>query len=612
MIYMKLRPFYKIKPEKWLLTSISTDNENKKQSLQENEIQESKNTEYVRQWILRELLQTYNYPNEWLNNQIILGKSQENVSTKNQDSIVLVKSKNNNSFLIIKVIAPLKENLILSVAEKELESLLMANSTATIGLVSNGMETKVIRKNLQQTNFEYVSDIPEYSADFGKNLLLTRTVNTKKGSYKLNTLQTLPKRMKNLFFEIHSTIRDIDGLHDDLALDELCKLLYTKIYDERTTYDKNSDKFRFQINGYANESELGSDIRALYSEACSYDLKINAKRIPGYERSRGVFQEEMTLSDSTLYRVVEKLQCYSIIDSDNDIKSIVFQQVLGRAIRSGMGQFFTPDQIIRLAVEVIDPNPKDIILDPFCGSGHFLTRSIDYVMSHYSQIDHRLIKDFKMNNLHGIEKSARMVRIAMTDMLLHNEGHTNILNSDALGTTDNFTDIGILKPENTNGSLAVFDVILTNPPFGKILGEESAKFLSQFQLAQKKKSLPFEILSIERCFQFLKKGGKLAIVLPDGNLANSQTQFFREWLLTKFKLKAVVSLPQETFAPYGTTTKTSLCFLQKFKNEHDKNDDYDIIFYKLDNIGYDSTGRDITGSEISDAIGYLKEHVLWD
>ena len=612
MIYMKLRPFYKIKPEKWLLTSISTDNENKKQSLQENEIQESKNTEYVRQWILRELLQTYNYPNEWLNNQIILGKSQENVSTKNQDSIVLVKSKNNNSFLIIKVIAPLKENLILSVAEKELESLLMANSTATIGLVSNGMETKVIRKNLQQTNFEYVSDIPEYSADFGKNLLLTRTVNTKKGSYKLNTLQTLPKRMKNLFFEIHSTIRDIDGLHDDLALDELCKLLYTKIYDERTTYDKNSDKFRFQINGYANESELGSDIRALYSEACSYDLKINAKRIPGYERSRGVFQEEMTLSDSTLYRVVEKLQCYSIIDSDNDIKSIVFQQVLGRAIRSGMGQFFTPDQIIRLAVEVIDPNPKDIILDPFCGSGHFLTRSIDYVMSHYSQIDHRLIKEFKMNNLHGIEKSARMVRIAMTDMLLHNEGHTNILNSDALGTTDNFTDIGILKPENTNGSLAVFDVILTNPPFGKILGEESAKFLSQFQLAQKKKSLPFEILSIERCFQFLKKGGKLAIVLPDGNLANSQTQFFREWLLTKFKLKAVVSLPQETFAPYGTTTKTSLCFLQKFKNEHDKNDDYDIIFYKLDNIGYDSTGRDITGSEISDAIGYLKEHVLWD
>ena len=95
-------------------------------------------------------------------------------------------------------------------------------------------------------------------------------------------------------------------------------------------------------------------------------------------------------------------------------------------------------------------------------------------------------------------------------------------------------------------------------------------------------------------------------------MANSQTQFFRDWLLTKFKLKAVVSLPQETFAPYGTTTKTSLCFLQKFKNEHDKNDDYDIIFYKLDNIGYDSTGRDITGSEISDAIGYLKEHVLWD
>lgn len=130
--------------------------------------------------------------------------------------------------------------------------------------------------------------------------------------------------------------------------------------------------------------------------------------------------------------------------------------------------------------------------------------------------------------------------------------------------------------------------------------------------AKKKKSLPLEVLAIERCFQFLKPGGKLAIVLPDGNLANYNVQFVRDWLIDHMMLKGVISLPSETFAPFGTTTKTSLCFFQKFRKPEDRNIDNEISFYYLENIGYDATGRDKPGSEVSDCIEFMTKSLLWE
>ena len=143
--------------------------------------------------------------------------------------------------------------------------------------------------------------------------------------------------------------------------------------------------------------------------------------------------------------------------------------------------------------------------------------------------------------------------------------------------------------------------------------EDARKMLGRFTIGGKKKSLPLEALALERCCQFLKKGGKLAIVLPDGNLANSNVQVVRNWLLDNMMLKGVISLPSETFSPYGTTTKTSLCFFQK-KTGKKKNDqrDYKTCFYKLDNIGYDATGREKTGSEIPECAEYMSKNIEWD
>jgi type I restriction enzyme M protein len=238
-------------------------------------------------------------------------------------------------------------------------------------------------------------------------------------------------------------------LHDDEALDEICKVIFTKIYDERyTTKQPRGTPFRFQTYGASNASEVASNIRVLYEEARSSDIEIYSKRIPGYERSRGVFKSQIRLSDSALYRIVERLQPFSLIDSKGDIKGRAFQKVLGPAIRAGMGQYFTPDPIVELAVGVIQPKADDLILDPFCGSGHFLTKALQYVVQDQGAIlTPHALHEFKFFHLHGIEKSDRMVRIAMTDMMLNDDGHTNIRNQDALLSFDNYPDIIALRSD---------------------------------------------------------------------------------------------------------------------------------------------------------------------
>ncbi len=569
--------------------------------------------EYVRQWVLKELVESYNYPSDWLGERIIVEEMvQMGVAQKESD--ISIKNDRGKTYIYVETKSASITGGEFDKAERQIETYLSSTHTATIGLLTNGITTKVIRKKVNPNDFEYIADISEYgSLDSGK-VKLVRDISVVKALKGKVGLVPIPKKSSNLLFECHSAMRDIDGLHDDNALDELCKIIYAKIYDERAaslTKDDEKYEFRFQAYGKGNASEVASEIRDLYKEACDFDLKVYSQRIPGYDRSRGVFREAIGLSDVALSRVVEVLQDYSIIDAGVDIKSAAFQKVLGSAIRSGMGQYFTPDEVVGIAVSIASPNPKDIIIDPFCGSGHFLSKSLEYVMKNYPDIDDYSMYQFKMFHLHGIEKSPRMVRIAMTDMLMHEDGHSNIRNTDALLTFDNYPDIlGIAGDSNKDP--AIFDIILTNPPFGSLMREEARKMLGRFELGKKKKSLPLEVIAIERCFQFLKLGGKLIIVLPDGNLGNFNVQFVRDWLLENMMLKGVVSLPNETFAPFGTATKTSLCFFQKFRSVADKQLDYETAFYQLENIGYDATGRERVGSEIQDCIDFMMQSLKWE
>ncbi|HHQ6578272.1 TPA: HsdM family class I SAM-dependent methyltransferase [Serratia fonticola] len=363
------------------------------------------------------------------------------------------------------------------------------------------------------------------------------------GALRLSQLTPLPESAESIFFQAHSFIRDIDGMHADEALDELCKIIQIKMIDEKIT--GVNDFLKLQKGIYTSVSDFYSSVVEFQKEVFKLHISDN------------YHEKKIRLSSSALYKVVELFQNYNFIKTPLDIKGRAFQNLFIPSVRAGMGQYFTPLPIVKFIIECVRPTAYDYILDPFCGSGHFLTESIKFVQENEPD-------SYAAKNIHskyfGIEKSERMARVATTDFKLSGSEGVNIECNDSLLPFENYTCI---KAES-------FDYVLTNPPFGSLLGRESLSFLDEFHLSKDKKSIPLEILGIERSIQFLKTGGKLVIVIPDGILVNTQTKYVREWLKNVATINAIVSLPPETFTPYGANVKTSILFLEK-KNSNKEN-----------------------------------------
>lgn len=567
--------------------------------------------EFVRQWALRQLIDVYRYPREWLGERLVIEEPVKMGSTEKEADIA-IKNASRRTFVFIEVKKANISNIEFSEAERQLESYLAATHTATIGMVTDGVRTRVLRKKIDPNDFDLIGDIPPYGLELRVQTQLVRELPDLSSGRKTG-LKPLGAETNRILFDCHSAVRDIDGLHADEALDEICKALYAKIFDERLATKRDiGEAFRFQIFGASSASEVASNIRTLYEEAKAAEVELYTKRIPNYERSRGVFKQQLRLSDSAVFAVAERLQEFSLIDSSVDIKGAAFQRILGPAIRAGMGQYFTPDPIVELAVGILAPRAADLILDPFCGSGHFLSRSLGYVMDRQAgaMTEHDL-HEFKFFHLHGIEKSDRMVRIAMTDMLLHDDGHTNIRNQDALLSFDNYPDIIALRDDGSSDP-AVFDIVLTNPPFGSVMRTEAMEMLGRFALGHKKKSLPLEILGLERSLQFLKPGGKLGIVLPEHILKGKSGQFVRHWLYAVAELKAFISLPEDAFTPYGAMVKTALCVFRKLRSREKPNLEAVAFLCEIENIGFDATGRPQLGSEVASVIAAFHDEVGWE
>lgn len=613
--------FYLIEPDKWLFPTHGDVVEGKRRA---NEYFERHGKyegaeliieEFVRQWALLQLLDAYKYPKDWLGERIIIEEPVK-MGSSEKEADISIKNANRRTFLYIETKKRGISEEEFKEAERQLETYLASTHTATIGLVTDGDRIKTLRKKIDPNDFEYIADLPAFGLEAKAKIQLVRELPSA-GDARSTGLKILDNEYEKVLFDCHSAARDVDGLHDDEALDEICKVIYTKIYDERqTTKQKEGTPFRFQTYGASNASEVASNIRVLYEESRNADIEVYSKRIPGYERSRGVFKTQIRLSDSALYRVVERIQEFSLIDSKADIKGRAFQKVLAPAIRAGMGQYFTPDPIVELAVGVIKPKANELILDPFCGSGHFLTKTLQHVMEHQgSTITQHDLHEFKFFHLHGIEKSDRMVRIAMTDMLLNDDGHTNIRNQDALLSFDNYPDITALRndPEKDTQTLdpAVFDVVLTNPPFGSIMRQETMEMLGRFDLGHKKKSLPLEVLGLERSIQFLKPGGRMAIVLPEHMMKGKSAAFVRKWLYGVAHIKAIFFFPEEAFTPFGAMVKTCLCIFQKFsKGDTPMNEDATFLC-EVENLGYEATGKPKAGSEVVEAIAAFHANGSW-
>ncbi len=274
-----------------------------------------------------------------------------------------------------------------------------------------------------------------------------------------------------------------------------------------------------------------------------------------------------------------------MLNSSQDAKGLAFQKFLSHHEKDGRGQFFTPEPVIDFCVEMMQPKPNETIIDPACGSGGFLMSALKYLQRNNNELN---TSESVSNHLFGLDINKSIARIAKMKLLLESNGKTNVLCTNSLEDLDSIK----LSVSQKDG----FDIVLTNPPFGAKITNTST--LSKFDLGHKwsnfdkeyhKTKVVYpnqnaEILFIERCIQLLKEGGRMAIVLPNGNFENPSLEYLRYYIKLKAKILAIVNLPQETFIPFGTGVKTSLLFLEKETPNNNKQ--YPIFFGRVTKLGY--------------------------
>lgn len=405
----------------------------------------------------------------------------------------------------------------------------------------------------------------------------------------------LTKRVENLLFELHSDLRDIDGLHADTALDELCKLILLKTADELAT--EPGCPVRLQRWLYACDDELATVARTLHEDLVP--KYVADGRSPSRHAPASLLASPFIMSNAALTRLIEQLESFSLTESDLDLKARAFQRVLSPSIRAGMGQYFTPLPVIRFMVDIIAPNDNERIIDPFAGSGHFLASAHSFMHSDKLRKTGHIHSRERSMRLHAIEKSDRMVRVAMADMLMHGSMHTMFHCNDSLLP---FRSLNSFEPET-------FDIVLTNPPFGSLLRNGAIARLGPFTIAQDRKSAPLEVLGLERCIDFLRPGGRLAIVLPDGLLANPGSSYVRQWVLKRSVPRVIISLPIETFAPFGANVKTSILFCRKLVPGEEAQDSTKVFFAASKNVGYDAAGRETGGCDLPGLVDGIRSFI---
>ncbi|MDD4151360.1 MAG: N-6 DNA methylase [Candidatus Gracilibacteria bacterium] len=365
------------------------------------------------------------------------------------------------------------------------------------------------------------------------------------------------------------------------AFGEVAKIIFIKVADEKKGR-KIGEPYQFQRK--RNES--------------THKLKARIDEIYEIERQKDkqVFQEEIKLNDKELAAVVEHLQRLNFNKTDLDIKGEAFQKFLGNFFKGEFGQYFTPNTVTRFCIDLFAPEMDNTskVLDTSCGSGGFLLKALDVMREKASEyyengtVEHfNYWHSFAENYLYGIEINESIARVAKMNMILHDDGHTNVISHDGLEPIENMTKLNLGFKENG------FDYIFTNPPFGAVVKKTESDYLGSFELGKsgnkERPAQKTEILFIERFHQFLKPNGKISVVLPDGILTNSSLQYVREWILEHFKLLGVISLPQDAFRYYGAGVKSSVLVMEKWGTKKEK--DYKIFMATVDKIGIDATGR---------------------
>jgi type I restriction enzyme M protein len=397
------------------------------------------------------------------------------------------------------------------------------------------------------------------------------------------------------FKQAHNALWAGGELNPSEAFDELDKLIFCKIWDERKAR-KKGQPYDFQIFSEPIPKNATEDEKKEIEKKIENELykRVLALYDEGKKKDPEVFKDGIRLNAKKVKTVVGYLESVNLSETDLDSKGKAFETFMGSYFRGDFGQFFTPRNIVKFIVNVLPITHESKVLDTSCGSGGFLLYALDKVRKEANEFypdyetnpkaynDHfRHWHDFAENNLFGIEINEQIARTAKMNMIIHDDGHTNVIASDGLLSSDTIIE----KTENKGFKYNTFDFIITNPPFGSSIKQNEKAYLHQYGLGNKdvswldtsntkvkgRPTQSTEVLFIEQDYYFLKEGGFVAIVIPDGILTNSSMQYVRDQIEKWFRIVAVISMPQTAFAHTGAGVKSSVMVLRKWSEDrHEK------------------------------------------
>jgi type I restriction enzyme M protein len=406
-----------------------------------------------------------------------------------------------------------------------------------------------------------------------KNISRAKYVKGGEGGFELKTVEEA--ELTRIFKQAHDALWAGGKRNPAEAFDELDKLIFCKIWDERAAR-KKGEPYDFQVFTDDQGDDLKQRIQKLYEKGRATDAE--------------VFKEDIRLSNAELQSVVGYLAATNLHKTDLDSKGRAFETFMTGFFRGEFGQYFTPRNIVKFIVDALPITNEKLVLDTSCGSGGFLLHALDKVRKQADEYhddkeskEHwRHWHDFAENHLYGIEISEGIARTAKMNMIIHDDGHTNVIAFDGLESIEKMRD----KTKNQGFKGGRFDYIITNPPFGSKVKFNEKRYLEEYALGCKdvdwiearlnninllqkiaRDQQTTEVLFIEQCHRFLKAGGIMAMVIPDSILTNSSMQYVRDWIEEHWRIVAVVSLPQFAFAANGAGVKSSVLFLKKYNEK---------------------------------------------
>lgn len=587
---------YEKEEGKFYVKSISKNDEEK--LVYNSRTGKSAPEEIVRQLYLFKLTKHYKYPKNLIEVEKHVNFGRE---IKRADIVIYTDEKLITPKIVIEVKSPNEENDV-----QQLKSYLNAEG-AVVGVAVNGKNQLILYRPYPKDFDDTLDDIPAFG-EVPADVLAKR-----------KTLKDLHEEdLKEIIKTLEELVLANSGSD---SFDEIFKLIYAKLYDEKEALTRPNEELHFRKSPTGKPEETGRIIDELFDEA-------KAEWSDVFEKT-----DKIKLNPEHLSVCVGELQDVRLFGSNLRIIDEAFEYLLPDVAKGKKGQYFTPRVVIDLCVQMLNPQKKEYVVDTACGSAGFLVHTMQYVWRNLPTIEAK--KEYASRYLYGIDFDEKSTKISRAIMLIAGDGKSHIYKTTSLDSREwperfksDLKDLKLVREfddfesnrhnQDTLRDLS-FDILLANPPFAGEIKEKN--LLAQYTLGKNAKGkiqnkVERHLLFIERNLAFVKAGGRLAVVLPQGIFNNTSEEYIRKYIMQKARILAVVGLHGNSFKPH-TGTKTSIIFLQKWReDEIDKGgnptvQDYPIFFATQKQSFKDNSGdyiyeKDKDGQIIKDIDGNPK------